>query len=62
MTKATVFDRISAVKLGTMPSGQAHVSHDIGFGLVQEGDEFGQLRTQLISAPAPLMLAAPGSS
>src|ERR1700677_3192177 len=48
------FDRICAVKLGSMFLGEAHVGQDVVFGLVHDGSEFGHLGADLIGNGAPL--------
>ena len=49
------FDRIVAVDLGAVFLGEGHVGQDIGFGLVHQGCQLGDLCPDLISNRAPLL-------
>jgi hypothetical protein len=55
-------DWVDTVQLGTMWSGEGHLGQHIGFSLIPERGELGQLGTRLVGDPAPLALAASASS
>jgi hypothetical protein len=54
------FERIGAVDLGTMLSGEAHIGQDIGFGVIHQPGQLGHPRSQLIGDLPPLLAGCPG--
>ena len=48
------FQRVCRMKLGAMLGGDAHVGEHVGLGLVHQGGELGDLRSELVSDTAPL--------
>jgi hypothetical protein len=53
-------DRIGAVQFGTVLDGEGHVGEHVGFGLVKERGELGQLGEKLIGDPTSLSLGGVG--